>query len=67
MKKGKLLQFIEYIAEYPNYRVGQAFCNFFSVRDTILFYETDPQKCWEMIVKNPNYYAKIDENQIETV
>lgn len=67
MKKGKLLQFIEYIAEYPNYRVGQAFCNFFSVRDTILFYETDPQKSWEMIVKNPKYYAMIDEKQTETI
>lgn len=67
MKKSALLQFIEYIAEFPNYRVGQAFCNFFSVQDAILFYEPDPQKCWEMIVKIPNYYAKIEEKLSETV
>jgi hypothetical protein len=62
-----LIQFLQYTVDNKNMRLGQAFCNFFSVTDAILFYEPDPQKSWEMILNNEKFFKYICENECEKV
>lgn len=62
-----LIQFLQYTVDNTNLRLGQAFCNFFSVTDAILFYETDPQKSWEMILNNEKFSKYIMESEYEKV
>ena len=32
-------------------RLGQLFCNTFGITDTVLFYEQDEERAWQMIFK----------------
>lgn len=65
--QNNLIKFLEYVTQNPNLRIGQAFCNFFSVTDAILFYETDHQKSWEMIMNIEKYSKYIREGEYEKV
>jgi hypothetical protein len=51
-----LIKFLEYSVDHPNYRLGQAFCNFFNITDAELFYEPDEQQCWDIIYKKYSQY-----------
>lgn len=40
--------FEEYRLRNPELRYGQAFCNYYRITDTVLFYETDEKKAREL-------------------
>lgn len=41
--------FHEYRRKHPTYRLGQAFCNFFNVKNPTLFHMRDDRRAQEMI------------------